>query len=140
MVWKFWEGTMASTAAVKKASPVLGFDPDFGQRLAGEPGYASPDAGSDFIDERFAPLDNSGSGAGSRALKAFIQEQTAEQTPASVVHISGEPFRVFYDKGTWRATGTLAQMKYSFTGKDREEVLDKLVTLDQPGHASRSHD
>ena len=125
----------------KKAAPLaLGYDPAMQVPLVGQEGYRHPDSGSDFIDERFAPLDNSGSGAGSRALKAFIEEQVAEQTPATVVHVSGEPFRVFYDKSTWRATGTLARMKYSFTGKDREEVLDKLVTLGQRVQAESVHE
>ncbi len=125
----------------KKAAPLaLGYDPAMQVPLVGQEGYRHPDSGSDFIDERFAPLDNSGSGAGSRALKAFIEEQVAEQTPATVVHVLDEPFAVFYDKGTWRSTGKLNGMKHALTGKSREEVLDKLVRLGQRVEAERVHE
>ncbi len=132
---------MASTAVEKKkASPVLGYDPDFGQRLAGEEPYRPQDAGAGFIDERFAPLDTSGSGAGSAALKKFIQEQVAEKTPPSTVHVGEAEFRVYYQDGRWHAVGVAAGLKHHVTGKDREEILDKLVRLGQRVEAEAIHD
>ena len=132
---------MASTAVEKKkASPVLGFDPDFGQRLAGEEPYRPEGVGDGFIDERFAPLDTSGSGAGSSALKKFIAEQVAEKTPPSTVHVGDAEFRVYYQDGRWHAVGVAVGLKHHVTGKDRDEVLDKLVRLGQRLETEAIHD
>jgi len=111
--------------------PVLGFDEAFGQRMAGDPPYRGGDSGSDFNDTRFAPLDTSGSGHGSRELKKFIQEQIAEKTEPTKVHVGDAQFSVYFKEGAWRAKGILDGEVHRLTGQTRDEVMGKLAKLSQ---------
>lgn len=127
-------------AAAKTVEEVLRSDPfyspDTNLDLSGHPAFHSatiPPAKPD----PFEPRD---SGVGRNDLRKFIENETAEKTPATVVHVLDEPFAVFYDKGTWRATGKLAGMKHALTGKSRDEVLNKLIHLSQRVEAEAIHD
>jgi len=121
---------MPQTATVPIDVAGIGYDPAMQVPLAGEPGYKHQNSGEGFIDERFAPLDNSGSGAGSAALKRFLEEQTAEQTPPSNVQVGQVTFRVYHKDGAWRAKGVSSDGRlHRFSASTRDEVLDKLVTF-----------
>jgi len=74
---------MPQTATVPIDVAGIGYDPAMQVPLAGEPGYKHQNSGEGFIDERFAPLDNSGSGAGSAALKRFLEDGRLHRFSAS---------------------------------------------------------
>jgi hypothetical protein len=137
---------MATSAAKKVVQgPVLGFDEKFGQRLCGEEPYHPEGTGDGFVDERFGGLVSESQVRLRDALPKMVEEggrdpeiarllrEAGIENPAvpSTVRVCGQPFAVFFNKGSWRATGTLAGMKYQLSAESRDGVLDKLIHLGQ---------
>src|SRR5260370_20020654 len=118
--------------APKKAVEItgLGYDPNFGGiDLSGCPSAQGMPEDQSFIDERFAPLDSSGSGVGSSALKKFIEEQAAEQQGSTVVHVGDNEFRVFFKEGQWHADGEVGGKRHRYSAADKNALYSKLVKL-----------
>lgn len=145
---------MASSAAKKVVQgPVLGFDEKFGQRLCGEDSYRSGESGEGFIDERFGGMVSESRTRLRDALPKMVEEGGRDPEIArllkeagienpnapSIVHVCEEPFKVFFDRSTWRATGTLAGMKYQLSAESRDAILDKLIHLGQRVQAENIH-
>lgn len=118
--------------AAKKAEQITGFgyDPDFGGLdLSGCPSARGLPADTSFIDENFGGLDSSGRGTGSKALKEFLRQQTAEQEGPSTVHVGGQPFKIRFHENVWHGEGTLNGQRHRLTANDRAALLDKLMAL-----------
>ena len=116
--------------ATKKAITGFGYDPDFGGiDLSGCPSAQGMPKDQSFIDERFAPMDRSGTGHGSNALKKFITEQAAEQEGPSTIHVGGQAFKIRFHENIWHGEGTLNGHRYRLTANDRAALLDKLMAL-----------
>src|SRR5260370_25323814 len=97
-----------STEAVPVA---LGFDPDFSMLYGEHP--PRKDDGLDWI------VDDRGSGAGSNGLKKFLEEQVAEKTPPSTVHVGEAEFRLYYQDARWHAVGVAAGLQTHEIREDR---------------------
>src|SRR5216684_3013479 len=117
--------TPKTVEEILKSDPF--YSPDTNLDLSGHPAFyratippAKPDP--------FEPRD---SGVGPNDLRKFIENETAEKTPPSTVHVGEAEFRVYYHESRWHAVGVAAGLKHHVTGKDREEILDKLVRLGQ---------
>jgi hypothetical protein len=123
---------MTASKKAVEIGPALGYDPNFGGLdLSGCPSVQelpSSDSSS-WIDPRFAPMDESGKGHGSNALKKFIAEHIAEQEGVSVVHVGEHKFRVFYRDSVWNADGTIAGTRYRYTAPDKDKLMGKLMQL-----------
>jgi hypothetical protein len=118
------------TAPKRERITGLGYDENFGGiDLSGCPSAQGIPKDQNFVDERFAPLDATGSGHGSNALKEFLRQQTAEQEGPSVVHVSGQPFKIQFHEHTWHGEGTLNGQRHRFTADDRDQLIGKLVSL-----------
>jgi hypothetical protein len=118
----------------------LGYDPDFGGiDLTGcpsiQPQLSSSD--SNWLDPRFAPLDQSGQGQGN-ALKEFLTERLAEQESPSVIHVSNEPFTIRFRDKLWHGEGTLAGQRHRLAASSRDQLIGKLMQLAKPRAAFRS--
>jgi len=108
----------------------LGYDPNFGGiDLSGCPSAQDWPKDASFIDDRFAPMDTTGSGHGSAGLKKFIAEQAAEGEGASVVHVGDNAFRVFSKDGQWHADGEVGGKRHRYSAPDRDALLGKLMKL-----------
>jgi hypothetical protein len=117
----------------------LGYDPAFGGLdLSAFADFSSLPEDSNFIDERFAPLDESGQGHGSAALKRFIAQQTAAHTPPATVHANGNEFRVFYRDNAWHADGEVAGTRRRYQDRDRDGLLSKIAQATKPQNAYRA--
>jgi hypothetical protein len=117
------------TATKRERITGLGYDPNFGGiDLSGCPSAQEWPKDASFIDDRFAPMDTTGSGHGSAGLKKFIAEQVAEKTEPSTVHVAGQPFKVYFDN-VWHGDGTLNGQRHRMTANDREQLLGKLMNL-----------
>jgi len=93
--------------------------------------HLTPLSDASFEDDRFAPLDRSGSGHGSQDLKQFLADQTVDRRP-SVVHAAGAQFKVFFSDSLWRAEGTVNGQRHRYTANDRDGLLSKLATIPKP--------
>jgi hypothetical protein len=114
-------------------APALGYDPAFGGLdLSAFPHLNSLPEDTSFHDPRFSQLDESGQGYGSSALKEFITQQVAEHTPPTIVHASGNEFRVFYQDNLWNADGQVGGTRRRFSASDRDELLSKLAVATKP--------
>jgi hypothetical protein len=108
----------------------LGFDENFGGiDLSGCPSAQGMPKDQSFIDERFAPLDATGSGHGSNALKRFIEEHAAEQEGATVVHVGDNEFRIFFKDGQYHADGEAHGKRRRYSAPDRDALYAKLMKL-----------
>jgi hypothetical protein len=92
---------------------------------------------SGFLDPEFAPLDSSGQGAGSRALKAFIEEQKAASDGPSVLHVGNDEFEITVAEGTWHANATVGKNTVAFTAGTRDELVTKLMEFAKQRSAPR---
>ena len=118
------------TATKRERITGLGYDPNFGGiDLSGCPSAQDWPKDASFIDDRFAPMDTTGSGHGSAGLKKFIAEQAAEGEGASVVHVGESEFRIFYRDGVWNADGEANGKRHRYTASDKDTLMGKLVVL-----------
>src|SRR5438477_1092800 len=98
----------------------LGYDENFGGiDLSGCPSAREMPKDQSFIDDRFAPMDSSGSGAGSKNLKEFLQQQVSEGEGSSVVHVGDSEFRVFFRDGEWHADGEANGKRHRYSAADK---------------------
>jgi len=108
----------------------LGYDENFGGiDLSGCPSAQGMPKDQSFIDDRFAPMDTTGSGHGSAGLKKFIAEQTAEQQGSSVVHVGDNEFRVSFQDGQWHADGGVGGKRHRYSAPDQNALFSKLMKL-----------
>jgi hypothetical protein len=112
--------------APQKVITGLGYDENMGGiDLSSCPSFQSLPS-QDWIDDRFAPMDRTGHGLGSNALKEFLTEQLAEKEGPTTVHANGFQFRVFYRDGAWHADGEVAETRHRYSAPDRDELLSKI--------------
>jgi|ERR1700688_1535861 len=127
---------MTTTQKAKIAG--LGYDEDFGGLdLSGCPSLR-PLASQDWLDPRFAPMDTSGQGHGSNALKKFLAEQTAANEGTTTVTASGHKFRVTYYNGAYHGEGMIDGVRHRFSANDREMLLGKIGQAVKPANPYRS--
>jgi hypothetical protein len=129
---------MTVTNKAFEVGPALGYDPDFGGiDLSGCPSVQRGQRlDSNWIDERFAPLDIRGHG---NPLKEYLQEQLAEGPPtASILHVSGEPFTIRFRDKLWHGEGTLDGQRHRLAADSRDLLIGKLMQLVKPRAAFRS--
>lgn len=68
---------------------------------------------------------------GSDPEAARVLEAGGVENPSmpATVHISGQPFTIRHDAGVWRGEGVLDHERHRLTGKDKQELIDKFVSL-----------
>jgi hypothetical protein len=114
------------TATQKTKITGLGYDENFGGiDLSGCPSL-QPLASEEWLDPRFAPMDTSGQGHGSNALKRFLAEQIAANEGPTTVLASGNKFRVTYDSGAYHGEGIIDGVRHRFSATNREALLGKI--------------
>lgn len=137
---------MATPKTTKELNlgPGLGYDPEFGGLcLDGFPHLVARDVTP--IDDGLAPLDTSGMGAGSSALKQFLSNPDREAIVAmrdpellkkydeqhgagAVVYANNIPFSISQKAGRWHAKGTTPDGQlHRFTADSRDELFPKIT-------------
>jgi hypothetical protein len=123
--------------------PALGYDPDFGGLcLDGFPHLVARD--DTPIDDGLAPLDTSGTGAGSSALKAFLSRPDREaivalrdpealrkfdeqQGDGTTVYANEIRFKIYQRDGRWHAKGkTPDGTVHRFSSDTRDSLFPKI--------------
>jgi hypothetical protein len=125
--------------APKQAITGLGYDENMGGLdLSGCPSLRPlSSSDSNWLDPRFAPLDQSGQGQGN-ALKEFLTERLAEHESPSVIHVSNEPFTIRFRDKVWHGEGTLDGQRHRLAANSRDQLIGKLMQLAKPRAAFRS--
>jgi hypothetical protein len=121
----------ASVKAAQKFADAIAKDEFLRDANVDMRGFPSmqPVEDTSFIDERFAPMDSSGAGQGSKDLKAFLQEQIDESQGSTVVHVGENEFRVFSKDGLHYADGQVGGKRHRYSSPDKDALYDKLMAL-----------
>ena len=109
--------------------------------------HLSPLADAPIDDEQFAPIDSSGMGVGSSALKRFLdapdreaieglrdpellKKYDEEHGDGTTVYASNIPFQVYQRGGKWRAKGTTPDGQlHRFTADTRDGLFPKISAV-----------
>ena len=135
-------------AQAKTAQEVLESDPfyspDTNLDLSAFP-WLRPLVDTPISDEKFAPVDTRGMGAGSSALKKFLSNPDREAVremkdpellkkydeghAGTVVHANGIPFQVIERGGRWHAKGVVDGQVHRFVADSRDELFPKMTRV-----------
>jgi hypothetical protein len=134
--------TPKTAEEVLKSDPF--YSPDTNLDLSAFP-WLNPLADAPVDEEKFAPVDVSGKGVGSSALKKFLsnpdRESVAElKNPdllkkfdeahtGTLVHANGIPFQVIERGGRWHAKGIVDAQVHRFVADTRDELFPKLTRV-----------